>query len=644
MFEKIFEPITIGGLTLKNRLVVSAMVTQYARADGTIDEQFIAYHEAKAKGGWGLIITEDYIISPEAGGYKRLPGLYQDEQISSHRQLTERIHAAGGKICAQIYHAGRETGTAITGVLPVAPSPIKDPSMSDVPHELSQAEIRDLVEAFGECARRVKAAGFDAVEIHGAHGYLINQFMSPYSNKRTDNYGGTLLNRARFALEVIQNVREKVGKDFPILYRMSAVEGVPGGLTIEESKAIAMLLEEAGIDALHVSQGVYATTPMILPPAVMPKACYIDNASEIKKVVVIPVIGVGRINDPYVAEEVLRSGKADMVTMARASLADPAMPNKAKNGQLADILHCIGCLQGCVGELGRDGSVRCLVNPLTGREGQYDLMPVADSQRKRVMVIGGGVAGCEAAIAAAMKGHQVSLYEKSSQLGGQWALAAVPVGKSEFASLLFWQRRQLERASVEIHLGEEVTAELVLAHAPDAVILATGSQPIRLPLSGADEANCCTAHDILAGQVPACQRIVVIGGGLVGAETADHLAEHASQVTIIEMLPAIVKDGEPAPTSYLLERLAKHAVAVYTSAQVTCLTKDRVYFEQDNQEKVLEGIEQVVFAVGVKTYVPLAEALKAGGFAGQVLTVGDAAGVKNGYYDIQEGFEAGLSL
>lgn len=644
MFEKIFEPITIGKLALKNRLVVSAMVTQYAHADGTIGEQFIAYHEAKAKGGWGLVITEDYIITPQAGGYKRLPGLYDDAQIASHRQLTQRVHAAGGKICAQIYHAGRETGAAITGVQPVAPSPIKDPTMPDTPHELTLAEIKELVEAFGDCARRVQAAGFDAVEIHGAHGYLINQFVSAYSNKRTDEYGGTLANRARFALEVVQNVRAKVGSDFPIFYRMSAVEGVPGGLSIEESKVVAMLLEEAGVDALHVSQGVYTTTQMILPPSVMPKACYIDNAAEIKKVVSIPVIGVGRINDPYVAEEVLRSGKADLVTMARASLADPQLPNKAQNGQCADIIRCIGCMQGCTGELGRDGSVRCMVNPLTGREGQYDLTPVSTKQQKKVLVIGGGVAGCEAAIAAAMKGHQVTLYEKTPKLGGQWALAAIPVGKSEFTSFLVWQRRQLEKLQVELHIGEEITAEQILERQVDAVILATGSQPMQIPLPGLQDANVCTAHDILAGRVSAGQNVAVIGGGLVGAETADHLAEHGSRVSILEMLATIVKDGEPVPTGYLLERLAKHQVQVYTSAKITRLTKEQVYFEQQGQEKVLDAIDQVVFAVGVKSHEPLSAVLVERGFKGQILKVGDALKVKNGYYAIQEGFEAGLSL
>lgn len=270
---KVFEPFKINQMELKNRMVVSAMVTNYCSEDGMATEKFIAYHEHKAKGGWGLIITEDYAVTPTAGGFKKLPGLWEDGQIESHKELTRRIHEAGGKIAAQIYHAGR-----------------------------------------------AKEAEFDAVEVHGAHGYLIGAFASPFSNKRSDEYGGTIRNRARFAMEIIENIKEKCGKDYPVLYRMSAVEYVPGGLEIEESKILARLVEEAGADCIHCSQGVYASTYVIIPPSVVPRAAYVENAAEIKKVVDIPVIAVGRINDVEIAESVLQADKADLVTMARASL------------------------------------------------------------------------------------------------------------------------------------------------------------------------------------------------------------------------------------------------------------------------------------------------------------------------------------
>ena len=317
---KVFEPFKINQMELKNRMVVSAMVTNYCSEDGMATEKFIAYHEHKAKGGWGLIITEDYAVTPTAGGFKKLPGLWEDGQIESHKELTRRIHEAGGKIAAQIYHAGRETSSAITGEQPIGPSALKNPTMPETPREMTVEEIHELVEQFGDCARRAKEAGFDAVEVHGAHGYLIGAFASPFSNKRSDEYGGTIRNRARFAMEIIENIKEKCGKDYPVLYRMSAVEYVPGGLEIEESKIPARLVEEAGTDCIHCSQGVYASTHVIISPSVVPRAAYVENAAEIKKVVDIPVIAVGRINDVEIAESVLQADKADLVTMARASL------------------------------------------------------------------------------------------------------------------------------------------------------------------------------------------------------------------------------------------------------------------------------------------------------------------------------------
>lgn len=260
---KAFEPFRIGKLELKNRLVVSAMVTNYCNPDGTPTEKYLAYHEHKARGGWGLIITEDYAIAPKAGGFTRLPGLWEGSQIQPHQELTRRVHQAGGKIVVQIYHAGRETSSAITGERPVGPSPIREPSMPETPRELTVEEIHQLVEQFGDCARRAQQAGFDGVEVHGAHGYLVGAFASPFANKRCDEYGGTIQNRARFAVEIIRNIKQKCGADFPVLYRMSAVEYVPGGLEIEEAKVLARMVEEAGADCIHCSQGVYTSTKVL---------------------------------------------------------------------------------------------------------------------------------------------------------------------------------------------------------------------------------------------------------------------------------------------------------------------------------------------------------------------------------------------
>lgn len=489
-----------------------------------------------------------------------------DGQIESHRKLTERVHAAGGKIAAQIYHAGRETSSAVTGVQPVAPSAVREPSMPETPRELTIPEIHTLVEQFGDCAKRAKAAGFDAVEVHGAHGYLAGAFASPLSNKRSDEYGGTIRNRARFGMEIIRNIKEKCGKDYPVLYRISSVEYVPGGLDIEESKVIARLMEEAGADCIHCSQGVYASTHTIIPPSVFPRAGYVEHAAEMKKAVQIPVIAVGRINDVEIAESVLQSKKADLVTMARASLADPELPNKVLKGRGDEVIRCIGCLQGCIGENGKGNGIRCLVNPLTGMEDEYDLTPA--EKAKQVLVIGGGIAGCEAAISAALKGHKVTLIEKNDRLGGQWIPASVPIGKSEFTSFLCWQKSMLEKMHVQILLNTTADAELIKLYEPDTVIIATGSRPFIPPIQGADQDFVVAAHDVLLGKTEPGNRVVVIGGGLVGAETADMLGQQCEQVTIIEMLPQIMKDGEAAPTKYMKERFFQNGVQIHTSTKL----------------------------------------------------------------------------
>ena len=524
-----------------------------------------------------------------------------DGQIESHRKLTERVHAAGGKIAAQIYHAGRETSSAVTGVQPVAPSAVREPSMPETPRELTIPEIHTLVEQFGDCAKRAKAAGFDAVEVHGAHGYLVGAFASPFSNKRSDEYGGTIRNRARFGMEIIRNIKEKCGEDYPVLYRISSVEYVPGGLDIEESKVIARLMEEAGADCIHCSQGVYASTHTIIPPSVFPRAGYVEHAAEMKKAVQIPVIAVGRINDVEIAESVLQSKKADLVTMARASLADPELPNKVLKGRGDEVIRCIGCLQGCIGENGKGNGIRCLVNPLTGMEDEYDL--TLAEKAKQVLVIGGGIAGCEAAISAALKGHKVTLIEKNDRLGGQWIPASVPIGKS--------------------------------------VIIATGSRPFIPPIQGADQDFVVTAHDVLLGKTEPGNRVVVIGGGLVGAETADMLGQQCEQVTIIEMLPQIMKDGEAAPTKYMKERFFQNGVQIHTSTKLLEIGDHTVTAEKDGERFVLENIDTVIIAVGVKTDRTLLDSMEH--VSCKVLKVGDANGVKNGYLGIREGYEAGLN-
>ncbi|MDI3534838.1 MAG: hypothetical protein PWQ82_1203 [Thermosediminibacterales bacterium] len=638
MLKNLFSAVRIGKIEIPNRLIVAPMVMNYCNNDGTATERYIAYHEAKAKGGWGLIITEDYAIDPKGRGFSNIPGLWDDSQIESHSELTKRIHKYGTKIVAQIYHAGRQTNHFVIGSQPVAPSPIPCPSNQEIPHELTIKEIQDMVEKFGDCALRAKKAGFDGVEIHGAHGYLIAQFMSPYSNKRTDEYGGSFLNRMRFPLEIISDIRAKAGNDFPIIFRISADEFVPGGRTIEDTKAIAILLEKAGINAIHVSAGVYASAEAIIPPSAVRHGWITDFAAEVKKVVSIPVITVGRINDPFLAEEIVSSGKADLVSMGRGSLADPELPNKAAAGKFDEIRHCIGCMQGCIERLFKNIDVKCLVNPTLGREIEFAIKPA--TSKNKVFIAGGGPAGMEAAIVAAQRGYEVHLYEKTDKLGGQYDLAAVPPNKGEFATFTAWQKTQLKKLDVNVYLNTELTTEIVDSEKPDVVIVATGGRPAIPNIPGVDRPNVVTAHDVLKGKVDVGHKVIVIGGGMVGSETADHLANHGKEVTILEQLPEIAKDVQDSVRYFLLKDLKENNVDIYTNTPVKEIVDDGVIVDRNGKEEKIGPADTIVLAVGVKPVNELVNKLE--GKVNKLITVGDALEVRKALEAIEEGYKAGL--
>lgn len=647
MLEKVFEPITINGLTLPNRMVVSAMVTQYCTTEGLPTEKWIQYLERKARGGWGIIFTENYGVEEHANSFARQAGLWDDSQIPAHTEMVRRVHAAGGILGCQIYHAGRQTTKRVQGVQPKAPSVIREASCTDTPRQMSNAEVWELIEHFGDAALRAKKCGFDLVEVHGGHGYMINQFLSPEANKRFDEFGGTITNRARFMVEVIKNVRAKVGPDFPISYRLGTCDYVPGGITLEEAQIFAQMAVAAGADMIHCTQGMYVSRHTLISPAAVPKAAFVNNAAAIKAVVDVPVVATGRINDPVMADSIIRQGKADMCTMARASLADPAMPQKAKEGRMEDIIHCIGCCQGCTGENGRGNQIRCVVDPLTGMEFTYD-MSVTDAPKK-VYIAGGGVAGCEAAIVAAKKGNKVTLFEKTDRLGGQWIAAAIPPCKEEYDSFLFWQQTQIRRLGIDVRLGTELTRAVVEAEKPDTVIVATGSNPLMPPIPGLrNNPLAVTAIDVLTGKVPVDigKNILVAGGGLVGAETAEHLSVHgASHVTLVEMLPDIMVDGEKSPKKMILDSFKERGVEVFTSTKVEEITANSVIVSavaDPADKREFRDLDMVVMALGVRPNGQLAEELK--GLPCKVIVAGDAESGKNGYKNIQQGFEAGLNV
>ncbi|MCX7634132.1 MAG: FAD-dependent oxidoreductase [Syntrophales bacterium] len=633
----LLTPLKVGEVTFKNRFVVAPMVTVFCDQDGMATDRFIAYHEAKAKGGWGLIIVEDYAIDPIGRGFWT-PGLWKDEQIASHARLVEAVHNAGAKIIAQIYHAGRQTSSALVGAQPVSSSPVPCPVMGEIPRELSKEDIATIVKQFGEAALRAKKAGFDGVEVHGAHGYLIAQFMSKYANKRIDEYGGPLKNRLRFPLEIIAEIRSRCGQDFLIDFRISGDEHVPGGRSIAETKAIAAALEEAGLDMIHVSVGTYESVSSIIPPMGTPLAWITDYAAEIKQVVKIPVITVGRINDPLIAEQVLLAGKADLIAMGRGSLADPELPNKYAEGRYEDIRHCIGCQQGCLEILFRNEPIRCLVNPTLGFEYLQELKKAPTA--KKVTVVGGGPAGLEAARAAAMAGHQVTLYEKEDRLGGQFLAAAVPPGKGEITSYLTWAGKQLEKLGVTVKLNTSFDEATLKKDEPEVVIVATGACQSRPPIKGIEGKNVVEAKDLLMGKATAGQKVVVAGGGMVGCETATFLASMGRAVTIVEMLPNIATDEEITRRLSLLKMLAEKNVQILTGAEIKEITETAVRITKDGKDTEI-GADTVVLAVGMDSVCILTDSAPGGP---EVKVVGDAVRPRNALEAIREGFLAGASI
>ncbi|MCG8538323.1 MAG: FAD-dependent oxidoreductase [Clostridia bacterium] len=640
MFKHMFKPITIGGMEIKNRFVVPPMVVNLCKEDGTITDRFIKYHEAKAKGGFGLIITENYAISNQGKGFKYMGGLWNDKQMELNRALTDTIHKYDTKIAIQLIHAGRQTTSSLTGERIVAPSSIPDPVVGEIPHPLTISEIEEIIEQFGDAALRAKKAGFDAVDLQGAHGYLINQFMSPFSNKRVDKYGGNLINRVRFPIEIIKNIKQKVGEDYPIMFRISADELIENGLTIEDTKVIVKLLEDAGVVAIDVSVGVYQSGFYITAPAAVKHGWECDYAKEFKSVLSIPVIACGRINSPLLAENLIASEKADLIGMARASLCDPDLPNKTKEGKLDEIIECIGCRQGCSGNLNKAIPVSCVLNPLTGNE---DALKIKETkEKKKVIVIGGGPGGMEAAIVARKRGHEVHIYEKEQELGGQLLAAAVPPTKSEITSFIVWQKNQLEKLGVYIHLGIEVNEELLNKEEPDHIIVATGAKPFTPPIKGIENPKILYAYDLLSSMVDVGAKIAVVGGGLVGAETAEHLARHNKKVTLIEMEDRIAKDAEDGVRYFLLKSLEELKVNMITNTVVEEIRENEIILSNNKVENSLCSFDSIVIATGSKPEDGLYKIIK--DKFENISLVGDVVSSRGILEAVSEGYKSGLAV
>lgn len=593
--------------------------------EGMVTEAFKAFYTARASGGVGLIILEPCFIEPE--GEAVFLSLHEDRFIPGLRELVNVVHARGAHIGVQLYHAGWQQGKSEARFLPPIP-----------PAELSVDRIHQLERKFVEAAGRAQEAGFDLIEIHAAHGYLLSQFLSPRGNRRTDTYGLDIKGRVRFVEEVVRGIRQEVGTSLLLSCRINGAENLPDGQTLEDTTAMAPILERAGLDLISVSAGALGSYPLTIPPSDTPQGCYVHLAEGVRGVLNVPVITAGRINSPEMAEEVLKSGKADLVAMGRGLIADPSLPAKAEAGQEGRIRKCIAC-NVCL-DSDYDGHITCTVNAQAGREAELVIRSAA--QPKRVMVIGGGLAGLEAARVAASRGHQVTVYEKEGTIGGQWQIAACPPHKREFKNALDWLEGELAELGVGIELCSPVTPEFIESARPDAVIVATGAVPVVPRIPGIDSARVAHAWDALLDRVPIGDRVLVIGGGATGLETAEYLAERGKNVSVVEMLKAFGSDMGGTVYFHLRVRLKQSGVQLFRNTEVKEISQAGVTIVRDGQEEEWEGFDTIVLALGVRSAADPAQGMH--GRVNELYVIGDAVCPGRGVDAVRQGMEVGLKL
>ena len=639
-FNAMFQPINIGPMTVKNRFVVPPMGNNFANTDGSMSEQSVAYYRERAKGGFGLITIEATVVHKGAKGGPRKPCLYDDSTIESFRKVVDACHAEGAKVSVQLQNAGPEGNAKNAGAPIEAATSIPADCGRDTPKEVTTEEVYELVKGYGLAAKRAMEAGVDAVEIHMAHGYLVSTFLSPRTNKRLDEFGGSFENRMRFSRLIIEEVKKMTEGKIAVLARINSCDEVPGGLDVHDSAAIAAYLEGCGLDAIHVSRAVHIRDEFMWAPTVTHGGFSASQVEEIKRAVSIPVITVGRYTEPQFAELMVKEGRCDLVAFGRQSLADPYMPLKAQEERLEDMIPCIACLQGCVANMYAGNPICCLANPFLGHEAQ-EIAPA--EKAKKVMVIGGGVAGLCAAFIAQEKGHQVTLYESSDKLGGNMRLAAYPPGKGDITNMIRSYIVCCQKAGVTIKMNQEVTLDLIKEEKPDSVIVASGSRTLILPIEGIDNPAIIHGSDLLDGKRAAGKKVLVVGGGMVGCETAAFLGEQNHDVTVIEFRDTVGADVIHEHRVYLMKDFEDYGIKEITGAKVCKFYEDGVEYETaDGQRHESRGYDSVILSMGFRNYNPFGEEIKA--IVPDTYVIGDAIRARRALDATKEAYEVASTL
>lgn len=640
MLDHLFSPITIRGMELSNRCVMPPMGTHQENKDGTVSERNLAYIRRRAESGVGLIISE--ILGVHPTGCIGI-GIYDDRFIPGLRQYIETIHEAGSKVALQLHHAGREAFPQLKKGTAIGPSAIASFIYGIPPREMSLDDIRMIINAFGDAAVRAKTAGADAVEIHAAHGYLLTQFLSIHSNQRTDHYGGSFRNRARFIIEITAEVRQRVGEEFPILLRISAEEFIKHGYQIEDVISILPDLEQVGVDVIHASIGTHGSPGGITSaPAEYEAGWNVWRAKKIRDNVNIPVIAVGRFTDPRAADHVIAQGEADLVAFGRQILADPDFLTKARESRFEEIRQCLACNQGCIERLMLEpgSSIRCAINPETGQE---TLVPGKAAKNSRdVWVIGAGPAGLTAAFEASKLGHKVTLYEKSDRPGGQISFARQAPFKKVYGDWIDWLINQIRKTDITVKTGVTVTDTMLKEHRPEVVILATGGEKAVPAIEGLDQPIVFDAWQILNRETAAGKNVVIIGGGLIGMETADFMAAQGSHVTLVEILEQSPVLKFTAHGYQLHKRLREANVKIHLKTSIAKIEDHQVTLTCDDKTDILDHVDQVILATGLQSRSELKETLQQEGI--RHFIVGDAAQISRIIEATQQGAQAAWDI